>query len=261
MRNIFTIVGRELRAYFISPIAYAVLTMFALLSGLFFVDYLGRVMQMAMLAGMQSAQFGGQAPPMDAPGTLMKAFLGTTGVVLLFMTPMLTMGLFSEEKKRGTMELLLTAPITDLQIVLGKFFAASTFMIVLLGTTWVPVSALYFYAKPASGPILVGYLGMFLYGLAIVSIGMFISSATESQIVAGIITFGVLLAMWMSGSFVQGVDNPIIKGVFDYLAVVNHLDDFVKGVLSTTNVIFYLSLTLLGLFLTYRSIDSLRWRG
>jgi ABC-2 type transport system permease protein len=182
-------------------------------------------------------------------------------VILLFMMPMLTMGLFSEEKKRGTLELLLTAPLTDLQVVLGKFFAGMTFFLILLVSTWIPMGALYLYGSPASGPLLTAYLGLLLYGLAIVAIGLFISTLTENQIVAAVISFGTVMVLWLVEAGANYAESPTSKSLLTYLDIRNHLDDFIKGVLSTSHVIFYLSLMLVALFLTYRSIDSLRWRG
>src|SRR5437667_1670041 len=178
MRNILAIVERELRAYFTSPIAYVVLTIFVFLSGLFFRSILAQVLQMGLMSQLQAQQLGPRA--MDMPGMITRGFLSTMSVILLFVMPMLTMGLFSEEKKRGTIELLLTSPITDLQIVLGKFLAAFSFIVILLLTTWIPISVLYIYSTPASGPILTAYLGLLLYGLAIASIGVFISTLTET---------------------------------------------------------------------------------
>src|SRR5580765_8589155 len=172
MRNILAIVERELRAYFSSPIAYVVLTIFVFLSGLFFTQILSQVMQMGLMSQMRAQQTGPQ--PMDMPGMISRGFLSTMSVILLFIMPMLTMGLFSEEKKRGTIELLLTAPLTDLQVVLGKFFAGAAFFVILLLSTWVPMAALYVYGSPASGPILTAYLGLLLYGLALIAIGLFI---------------------------------------------------------------------------------------
>src|SRR5438067_7425113 len=161
MRNIVAIVERELRAYFNSPIAYVVLTIFVFLSGIFFRSILSQVMQMALMSQMQAQQLGPR--PMDMPGMISRGFLSTMSVILLFIMPMLTMGLFSEEKKRGTIELLLTAPITDLQVVLCKFFAAGRFYVILLLTTLVPSSLLYIYCSPASAPILSAYVGLLLY--------------------------------------------------------------------------------------------------
>src|SRR3989440_9718006 len=147
MRNVLAIVERELRAYFISPVAYVVLTIFVFLAGLFFQTILSQVMQSAMMQAMQGAQRGRGAAALDMPGIISRQFLQTMSVILLFMIPMVTMGLFSEEKKRGTMELLLTSPITDLQVVLGKFFAAVLFFLLPLFFTWV---------SPA-GPVLFRY--------------------------------------------------------------------------------------------------------
>jgi ABC-2 type transport system permease protein len=259
MRNILAIVERELRAYFNSPIAYVVLTIFIFLSGLFFTQILSQVMQMGLMSQMRAQQTGPQ--PMDMPGMISRGFLSTTSVILLFMMPMLTMGLFSEEKKRGTIELLLTAPLTDVQVVLGKFFGAAAFYLIMLVSTWIPMAVLYLYGSPASGPILAAYLGLLLYGMAILAIGLFISTLTENQIVAAVLSFGTILVLWLVDAVAQRADSPTTKGVFTYLSILNHLDDFLKGVLATSHVIFYVSLMLMALFLTYRSIDSLRWRG
>ena len=259
MRNILAIVERELRAYFSSPIAYVVLTIFIFLSGIFFRSILAQVMQMALVSQMQAQQLGPR--PMDMPGMISRGFLSTMSVILLFIMPMLTMGLFSEEKKRGTIELLLTAPVTDAQVVLGKFFAAGAFYIILLLSTWVPTGVLYLYGSPASGPILTAYLGLLLYGLAIIAIGLFISTLTENQIIAAVLSFGAIMVLWLVDVVASNAESPSSKAVLTYLSILSHLDDFMKGVLSTSHIIFYVSLMMVGLFLTYRSIDSLRWRG
>ncbi len=259
MRNILAIVERELRAYFSSPIAYVVLTIFVFLSGIFFRSILAQVMQMALVSQMQAQQLGPR--PMDMPGIISRGFLSTMSVILLFIMPMLTMGLFSEEKKRGTIELLLTAPITDLQVVLGKFLAAGVFYAILLLSTWIPTGVLYLYGSPASGPILTAYLGLLLYGLTIIAIGLFISTLTENQIIAAVLSFGAIMVLWLVDVVASNAESPTSKAVLSYLSILSHLDDFMKGVLSTSNVIFYLSLMLVALFLTYRSIDSLRWRA
>lgn len=260
MRNIFAIVERELRAYFNSPIAYVVLTIFVFLSGLFFRTILAQVMQMGFISSMRSAQ-GGPATPIDMPGMISRGFLSTMSVILLFMIPMITMGLFSEEKKRGTIELLLTAPLTDLQVVLGKFFAAGAFFLIMMVSTWIPMAALYLYGSPASGPILTAYLGLILYGLAIIAVGLFISTLTENQIVAAVLSFGAIMVLWLVDVLANNAESATSKAVLTYLSILSHLDDFLKGVLSTSHIIFYVSLMFTALFLTYRSVDSLRWRG
>lgn len=254
------IVERELRAYFISPVAYVVLTIFVFLSGVFFQTILNQVMQMATFAALQSQRLGGGMQSIDMPGLVIRSFMGTLSVILLFMLPMITMGLFSEEKKRGTIELLLTAPITDVQVVVGKFLAALSFYSIMLATTWVPVSVLFIYGEPALGPILAAYLGLFLYGVALLALGLFLSTLTENQIVAAVLSFGTILLLWMVDVLAQSATSTT-KAILTYLSILGHLDDFIKGVLTSSNVIFYISLMLLGLFLTYRSIDSIRWRG
>ncbi len=217
MRNILAIIERELRAYFISPVAYVVLTIFVFLSGLFFRSILAQVLQMGLMSQLQAQQLGPRA--MDMPGMITRGFLSTMSVILLFVMPMLTMGLFSEEKKRGTIELLLTAPLTDLQVVLGKFFAGVTFFLILLLTL------------------------------------------TENQIIAAVLSFGTIMVLWLVDVLANNADSTTGKAVLTYLSIISHLDDFMKGVLSTSHIIFYMSLMLVALFLTYRSIDSLRWRG
>jgi ABC-2 type transport system permease protein len=260
MRNIFAIAERELKTYFVSPIAYVVLTMFVFLSGVFFNFFLSTMAQLATNRAMQAAQ-GGQVPePFDMPGWVAGNFLNYISFVMLFLLPMITMALFSEEKKRGTIELLLTAPITDLQVVLGKFFAAAGFYIVLLLTTLLEMAVLYGYSTPASGPILTAYLGLLLYGLALLALGMFISTLTENQIVAAVLTFGMILLFWLIDALARNAGETV-KAVLGYLSILSHLNDFLMGVVSTSHIIFYLSLTLVGVFLTYRSLDSLRWRG
>ena len=259
MRNILAIVERELRAYFISPVAYVVLTIFVFLSGLFFRSILAQVLQMGLMSQLQAQQLGPRA--MDMPGMITRGFLSTMSVILLFVMPMLTMGLFSEEKKRGTIELLLTAPLTDLQVVVGKFFAGVTFFLILLLTTWIPTGFLYLYSSPASGPIFTAYLGLLLYGLALIAIGLFISTLTENQLIAAVVSFGTIMVLWLVDVLANNADSTTGKAVLTYLSIISHLDDFMKGVLSTSHIIFYMSLMLVALFLTYRSIDSLRWRG
>ena len=179
----------------------------------------------------------------------------------LFLVPAVGMRMWSEERRLGTIELLLTAPLTDLEVVLGKFFAAAAFYLILLLSTCIPMAVLYLYGSPASGPILTAYLGLLLYGLAILAIGLFISTLTENQIIAAVLSFGTIMVLWLVDVVAQNAESSWSKGILSYLSILSHLDDFMKGILSTSHIIFYLSLMLGALFLTYRSIDSLRWRG
>ena len=256
MQNVLAIWQREMKAYFVSPIAYVVLTVFLFLSGFFFITILSAVIQQSMMQG----QFGQGAQPVDVPGIVTRSYFGTMSVVLLFMIPMLTMGLYAEEKKRGTIELLLTTPVSNVQALMGKYLASVSFLLVMYLVSGLPVAALFVYGQPEWKPILGGYLGLFLYGAALLAIGLFISTLTENQIVSVVITFGVILVLWLIESFSSSAEG-VAKDVLGYLSVIGHLDDFIKGVIDTSHVIFYLSFAFLGLFLTYRSLESMRWRS
>jgi ABC-2 type transport system permease protein len=256
MRNILAIWQREMKSYFVSPIAYVVLTVFLFLSGFFFYSILTAVVQSTMM----QAQFGQGAQAMDVPGIVSRSFFGTMSVVLLFMIPMLTMGLFAEEKKRGTIELLLTTPVSNFQAMMGKYLASLTFLLILFGGAGVTISSLYIYGSPDGKPMLAGLLGLLLYGAALLAVGLFISTLTENQIIAVVITFGVILVLWLIESFAAGAQGAT-KDVLSYLSIIGHLDDFIKGVIDTSHVIYYVTFAFVGLFLTYRSLESMRWKS
>jgi ABC-2 type transport system permease protein len=173
---------------------------------------------------------------------------------------MLTMGLFAEERKRGTIELLLTTPVGNFQAMMGKYLASLTFLLILFLASAVTISPLFIYGQPDWKPILSGYLGMFLYGAALLAVGLFISTLTENQIVAVVITFGASLFLWLIESLSASTAG-VTKTVIDYLSVISHLDDFLKGVIDTSHIIYYVTFAFVGLFLTYRSLESMRWKG
>ncbi len=256
MQNILAIWQREMKAYFVSPIAYVVLTVFLFLSGFFFYGILTAVVQNTMM----QAQMGQGAQPIDVPGIVSRSFFGTMSVVLLFMIPMLTMGLFAEEKKRGTIELLLTTPVGNFQAMMGKDLASLSFLLVMFLSSGITISALFIYGQPEWKPILGSYLGLILYGAALLAVGLFISTLTENQIVAVVITFGVILVLWLIESMAVGAQGAA-RDVLSYLSVIGHLDDFIKGVIDTSHIIFYVTFAFVGLFLTYRSLESMRWKS
>jgi ABC-2 type transport system permease protein len=256
MRNIAAIWQREMKSYFVSPIAYVVLTVFIFLSGYFFYSYLSQIIQ----ATMMQAQFGQASQPINVPGIVVQALFQTMSVVLLFIIPMLTMGLFAEEKKRGTIELLLTAPVGHFQVIAGKYAASLTFLLIMLVANALTILPLFIFGKPDLNPILAGYLGMFLYGMTLLAIGLFISTLTENQIVAVIITFGVSLALFVIESLSSSAIG-LTKKVIEYLSIISHLEDFTKGVIDTSHVIYYATFAFLGLFLAYRSLESMRWKS
>lgn len=255
MRNIFAIARRELGAYFASPIAYIVIGFFALLFGWFFFALIGFFEQQSMQMSMGMGQ-----QPMNLNQMLISPLLMNTSIVILFFLPMITMRTYAEEKRSGTIELLLTAPLTDWQIILGKFLGAMLLFAAMLAVTLVHVALLFYFGNPEWKPLVTGYLGLLLMGGCFISVGLLISSFTKNQIVAGAVTFAVFLLLWVInwiGSFV----GPTAQAVLQHLSITDHLEDFVKGVIDTKHLVYYVSFIAFGLFLTAKSVDSERWRG
>jgi ABC-2 type transport system permease protein len=255
MSNILAIAQKEVRAYFSSPIAYIVIGLFALLFGYFYVAILDWFVRQGMSGAM------GMAPaPLNLNQQFVRPLLLNATVVLLFVLPMITMRTYSEEKRSGTIELLLTSPLTDMQIILGKFTGAMVLYASMLGVTLLYVAVLFVFGNPEWKPIVTAYLGLILLGGCFISVGMLISSFTGNQIVAGMLTFGVFLLLWVIdwiGSFL----GPSGETIVNYLSITRHFEDFAKGVIDTTHLIYYVSFITFGLFLTAKSVDSERWRG
>jgi ABC-2 type transport system permease protein len=255
MRNYTAIVRKELLSLFVSPIAYVVLAVFYVVSGYFFFIILGFYAEQAAMS-----QFN--APfPMDVPSMVMQNYLGVLSTILLFLLPMVTMGIFAEERKRGTIELLLTSPVTHLQLILGKFTAALVFLLVMLLPAMMNAALLILYSSPSPEvpPFMTGLLGVFLLGGTLLAVGIFVSTLTENQIVAAAATFGIFIILWVIDAS-AGASTTLWNETLRYLSVLNHYEDFTKGILDTQHLVFYLSLMVLGLFLTSLSLDSGKWR-
>jgi ABC-2 type transport system permease protein len=255
MRNVMAIADRELRSYFASPIAYVVIGFFALVFGVMYASimswFVTQGMQMGMGMGPQNLNVNQQ---------LIRPLMLNLAVISLFLLPAITMRSYSEEKRSGTIELLLTSPLTDMQIVFGKFLGALALYVIMLAITLIHIGLLFFFGRPDWKPLVTGYAGMLLFGGSFVSIGVFISSLTRNQIIAGVATFAVGLLFWVI-DWVGSLFGPTAESVFRYLSMTGHLEDFVKGVVDTKHVVYYLSFIAFGLFLTLRSVDSERWRG
>jgi ABC-2 type transport system permease protein len=255
MRNGWTIYRRELKSYFASPIAYLLMVVFALIFGYFF--YVATAIFVSR--GMES-QMMGRSMPMDVNEWVIRPLLMNVSVIALFMIPMISMRLFAEEKRSGTIELLMTSPIRDVEILLGKWFAALTMFATVLALSGLNLGFLFAYGKPDWRPILIGYLGLLLQGGALLALGTLISTMTKNQIVAGGATFAACLLLWIL-DWVSSYETAVWAKVLSYLSVVTHYEPFSKGVLDSRDVIFYLSVIFLGLFLTARSMESARWRA
>lgn len=262
MRNYLAIVKKELNTLFVSPIAYVVLAVFFAVSGYFFYIITASIIQRVMEMGVRSQQFGQAAPPIDVPSVILGNFFSVISTILLFLIPMITMGIFAEEKKRGTIELLFTSPLTNLQLILGKFTGVMLFLLIMLLPTILKSLLLVVYSEPSPplSPIFNGFLGSLLLGGALLTIGLFISSLTENQIVAATLCFGVFIVLWVVDA-IAGTATTLGNEVLRYLSIMNHYEDFTKGVLDTQHVVFYVSMIFLGLFLTSVSLNSAKWRA
>lgn len=259
LADIFHIAGKELRSYFVSPIAYVVLTGYVVLSGWFFFNLLVQFNRIAsMYQMMRRADIAAQ---MNLNEMVMTPLLYNMTIILLLMVPLITMRLFAEERKLKTDELLLTSPVSVNSIVLGKYLAGLAFYLVILALTTIYPWILFKYGAPPPelGSILSGYLGLFLLGASFMALGLFASSLTENQIVAAVICFVALLLFFVIGWPAETMGSTTGK-VLEYLSLIEHFTDFSKGLVESQHVVFFLSFILFALFLTKRSIESLRWR-
>ncbi|MBI1786062.1 MAG: ABC transporter permease subunit [Acidobacteria bacterium] len=255
MTNILIICRKEMKSYFASPIAYLLMAIFAVIFGYFFYS----ATAFFVIRGMES-QMMGRGMPMDVNEWVIRPLLSNASVIGLFLIPMITMRLFAEEKRSGTMELLMTSPVRDLETIFGKYFSALLMYGCILGVAALNLAILFLYGKPDWKPMLVGLLGLLLQGGSLLAIGTFISTTTRNQIIAGGATFAACLMLWVL-DWVAAYEQAAWAKVVSYLSVVQHFESFAKGVLDSKDVVFFVSMIIFGLFLTARSLESLRWRA
>ncbi|HZR45452.1 MAG TPA: ABC transporter permease [Candidatus Manganitrophaceae bacterium] len=256
MRNILTLSGKELKLYFISPIFYVVGMVFLAVS-----DYLFYLqVNIYSSISMQMMRFQGNLPQLNIHQAVFVPTFLSMSIILLLIMPLLTMRLFAEEKKGRTTELLLTSPVTITEIVLGKFLAAWTVYLILLGLTLHMPILLGLFTQITWKPLLSSYLGLALMGAVFLAIGLFASSLTENQIVAAVISFGILIGFWLIGVSAQSAGEGAFGQVTTYLSILSHLENFVKGLIDTRDLTYFVSMATLGLFLTHRVVESQRWK-
>ncbi len=237
MNNTFAIAMKETRSYFATPTAYVVGAMFLIYTGIVFV--LGVTGQ--------------------SPEATVRTYITPASFFLIFLSPLLTMRLLAEEQKLGTLELLLTAPVRDWEVVMGKYVAAFIMLTVTIALSLYYVILLYWFGDPDTGPLLSSYLGLFLHGAAALAIGLMASSLSANQIVAGVVGIGTLLIL----SFIDAVADRFTGIAADVLANISmgaHFEDFTRGVIDTSNIVYYISLTAVFLFVTVRILETRRWR-
>jgi len=259
LKNIGTIFEKEWRHYFGSPIAYVALFVWTMLFGIFFTFTFTWFIQQSMRMGQM--EMGG-GPKLSINEFIVRHVFQNMAVVGMFLAPMLTMRLFAEEKRQGTIELLATSPITNLQIVLGKFLAAVAIYALMIVAAVLNLGMVWHYATtpPEWKPILTGILALLLLGSCFLALGLFISTLTRNQIVAGILSFCAFLGIWTLGWADDPSAGPFMK-VIGYLGVTSHMDELLKGVMDLKDLVFYLSFIGFSLVLAHQSVESQRWRA
>lgn len=258
--NILAIYRRELQSYFASPLAYGIATIFWLLAGFLLVILVfgpqGLLYQSAF-----SDQAGLQTTPIDLPYEFTQFYLGLLGSLAMFVLPALSMGLYTEERKQGTLELLATSPVTNWAVALGKLLGVVTFFTTIV----LPLLVLESLIVGASEPpfdlrlLFLGHAGLILLATGVLSLGMFISSLTESTVLAAILTFALVLVLFILEGVAGGLPGPIGDAV-GHLSLLKHYNDFTQGVFDIGGLVLFLSYTLLGLFLTAQSIEAFRFQ-
>jgi gliding motility-associated transport system permease protein len=235
--NTLAIAEREIKSFFVSSIAWIIAAAFMAMCGFLFAVIL-----------------------LNSNEASMRFLISNLSVILLFVAPFLTMRLLSEEIRLGTVELLLTNPVRDIDVVFGKFLGVMGFIVVMLALTLYFPALLFVFGSPDPGPIVAGYLGVLLQAAAFAAIGLAVSSTTENQIVAAFLAFAINLILWLSESISQFVGKPL-DAVMKYLSITTHFQDFSRGVIDSSHVIFFLSVIATALFLTYLSLQTRRWRA
>ena len=238
MLNMLAVLRKELRAYFVSPVAYVVIAAYLVMSGVFFAILL-------------------LAQPGTAEASLGIVF-NNVAVILLIVAPALTMRLLAEEQKSGTIELLLTSPIQDWEVVIGKYLASLVLFLVPVLMTLVYPLILMRYGTPDVGPMLGGYIGMILFGAAFLAVGMLATSLTQNQVIAAVVSITVLLGLWLTGAFASSA-RPPVSTVLNYLSIITHYGEFARGLIDTRDVVYYLSVIAISLFLSVRALETRRW--
>jgi ABC-2 type transport system permease protein len=247
MGKIAPLFMKELKSYFYSPIAYVVLVVF-----LAFNSFVFSLLMIVL-----------NDPRMTIEGSAMQLYFGRTiflYLVLSIVPAVITMRLIAEERKSGTIEVLMTAPVTDWDLVLSKFLGAWAFFLFLWAPTLLYVAVLRWYSPLDYGPICSGYLGTALVGAMFIAVGLLCSSLTRNQIIAAIVSYVVITTIWIVGIFENLVSGELAKGIFAYLSVFNHFDGFSKGIVDTRPLVYYTTSTILCLFLTVRIVESQKWR-
>jgi ABC-2 type transport system permease protein len=249
VKKIWIIIKKEWYSYFASPIFYTVVFIFLLLTGYFFYTNVAYFSLISFQAGHI------QEPGISLVELVIEPLVGYIGVILLLLLPLLTMRLLAEERRQGNLELLLTYPVREIELVLGKFFGCVSIYIIMLVFVLIYPLLLLWVGRPDVVPFFTGYLGLLLMGGAFIALGLFISSLTENQVVAAALTFGLLLFFWII-DWVAYITEPPFSKIFEKLSLFSPLSNFARGIIDTKDIVFYLSFIIFGLFLTLHSLEA-----
>lgn len=255
--NLIAIIRKELQSYFYSPLSYIIATVFWLIAGVFFGFLLDGLIQDVAL----QEQIGMGTMNRDVASEFLEGFLGVLISLLLVLLPALSMGLYAEERKRGTLELLATSPVTNWVVALGKLLGVVIFFTVLMFPLVIYEIIAFSAASPPLSPqiIILAHGALLLLVTAILSLGMFISSLTESSVLAYIVTFILILFLWIMDGISQNIDG-IFGEILSHLSLLDHYTNLIQGVLNFSSIVLFLSYIILGVFLTAQSIESLRYQ-
>lgn len=243
MNGILATFLRELRAYFLSPLAYALLFFLLLANGILF------TMILVFLND-----------PLAPPGRPLDFFFGSSWWMLIFVGPLLTMRLLAEERRSGTIEILMTAPVTEGQVVAGKYLAALAFFVVLWLPTLAYAGIVALHSEIDWGVVAAGYLGIVLVGGLVLSIGLLTSALTRNQVIAAVAAVALSFALYVFTVFEQAATREVVKSALAYMSIPDHLEELARGVVDTRRLVFYLTTTGFFLFLTGRALESGKWR-
>jgi ABC-2 type transport system permease protein len=263
--NIIAIYRKELQSYFASPLAMAIAGIFWLISGFFYVTILldpqrGILAQVAAQAAVQQ-ELGTPRPPLDVPYEFLQFFLGTVASLSLFILPILSMGLYAEERKQGTLELLATSPVYNWTVASGKLLGVVTFYITMIAPLLLYEAITFSVAQPAFPATipLLGHLGLILLAASVLSLGMFISSLTDSTILSAILTFALVLFLWIVNLIAANVPGPVGEALA-HLSILENYSNLIQGVVDVSSLVLFASYIFLGIFLTAQSIETLRFQ-
>lgn len=238
MANIWTITWRELRAYFASPLAYVLSAAFLAISGYFFALDIYYSREASMRGSIVTILF-----------------------IFLLLAPALTMRLLADEQRMGTLELLLTSPLHDWQVIVGKFLGSFImYLVMFILPTMFYVLILVVYGPPDYGPLVTGFVGMILMGAVFIALGVFTSSLSQHQPIAFFIGLIILIFFWVADSLGQVLGTGLLSDVFNFLSLQRHYPDFFKGVINTTDIVYALSMVAVSLFLATQVLQTRRWR-